>query len=154
MPELLIYKSILHECFNFFTVARWNYRITSNRHRVGLIFWNVWSCVYLREAFILGTEAFKANSAFTNTFYLTKKDSYSKAVQFSFSQSLYIYIYNFYLYTLYIHTYIQTLSTMLKRKVGNCCIQRTEPTKQKKNEIVSKRRHQLDMVQRTKITSG
>ena len=31
---------------------------------------------------------------------------------------------------------------MLKRKVGKCYIQRTEPIKQK-NEIVSKCRHQL-----------
>ena len=46
------------------------------------------------------------------------------------------------------------LSTLLKRKVGNCCIQRPEPNKQ--NKWNRKCQHQLkdaDMTQRTKMTS-
>ena len=30
----------------------------------------------------------------------------------------------------------KTLPTMLKQKVGNCCIQRTKPTKQKKRNRI------------------
>ena len=30
----------------------------------------------------------------------------------------------------------KTLSTLLKRKVGNCCIQRTEPIEQKKRNRI------------------
>ena len=39
-----------------------------------------------------GVDACIENSAFTNIFYLTKKESYSKVVQFYFSQSLCVHI--------------------------------------------------------------